>query len=617
MVAENLNLPQKVSYVELNEALGGEFVLFVGSAVSGFWINTGDSKKRFLPMVHDVTQGFFSALTSQLRGANYVDRLTEEYCKSLINRGKYKQIRLSTKFETFLWQVENRVGSANILRLIQALYLCDQGQYGSTHSTISALMRFGRVKLCFTTNFDNALENSLPRVTKVVHGIGDFYTEIDTPTIIKLHGDVIEGKIVTTTPNLARGANLREYEYLQDILNGRTVLFVGYSGVGDIDIAPVLEALGTKGTKLVWLVREGEQPPSFATHWFESDLFSQDIERNWLLRLATETGFEINNRDQSAPDWESRLASWMKKISNEEANNLVRDVLGESNGWAYLHLYHVSTQWSNAEDPPSLSSSSECIYFAEACINVAAYNTAIRALTKGLLLIQKPKEWFVITKWLGFCYWRIGLLDDALNLLQVLVHKKPIMEDFEEHYLIGLLFYIETSIDKARYLDKDKRRALYDSLELKTVSQKLTSTKTNDPGANIIRALRAEAIELMVGTKTDLDNVISYYHQAVALQSWGLAESVARVWAEFDPKNGIMALMNVDKVLIRRGHLNTVRKSVAVYLESLPLLGRLRPIYYLDGAGWNRIKAEFVEWRYRKKKAQWYVAYRENKIFIE
>src|SRR5437868_8204524 len=129
MVAvENSSLPQRISYAELNETLGEEFVLFVGSATSGFWINTGDIKRRFLPMVHDVTKGFFSALTSQLPGANYVDKLTEEYCKSLVNRGKCKQIRLSTKFETFLWQVENRVGSANIFRLIQALYLCDQGQ---------------------------------------------------------------------------------------------------------------------------------------------------------------------------------------------------------------------------------------------------------------------------------------------------------------------------------------------------------------------------------------------------------------------------------------------------------------------------------------------------------
>jgi hypothetical protein len=616
-MADGSNLPKKVSYAELDETLGREFVLFVGSAISGFWINTGGSEKRFLPMVPDISQGFFSALASQLRGSNYVDMLTEEYCKNLVNGGKYKQIRLSTKFETFLWQVENRVGSANIFRLIQALYLCDQGQYGSTHSMISALMRFGRVKLCLTTNFDNALENSLPGVTKIVHKIGDFHSQIPTPTIIKLHGDVIQGKIVTTTPGLARGGNRREYEYLQDILSGRTVLFVGYSGIGDIDIAPVLEALGTKDTKLVWLVRESEQPPSFATHWFESDLFSQDIERNWLLRLAKESGIEINSKDQDAPDWEARLASWMKEISNEEANNLVRDVLGSSNGWAYLHLYHVSTQWTNSEDPPRLSSSSECIYFAEACINVAAYSTAIRALTKGLLLIQSLKEWFIITKWLGFCYWRMGLLDDALNLLQVLINKESILEEYEEHYLTGLLFYIETAIDKARYLEKDKRHALYDSLDIKSVSQKLTSTKTDDPGANIIRALRAEAIELMVGTKTDLDNVIKYYHDAIALQSWGLAESVARVWAEFDPKNGIKALIHVDKVLIRRGHLNTVRKSVAVYLESLPFLGRWRPIYYLDGAGWNRIKTDFVEWRYRKKKARWYAANRDKKIFIE
>lgn len=99
-----------ISSAELSEKLEDDFVLFVGSAVSGF-------SPPKLAMVDTVVDGIIGLLPTKF-GASYIDQLFAKYAESLIlDNGAYRNLTRSTKFEEFLWFVSRalacRVASSN------------------------------------------------------------------------------------------------------------------------------------------------------------------------------------------------------------------------------------------------------------------------------------------------------------------------------------------------------------------------------------------------------------------------------------------------------------------------------------------------------------------------
>ncbi|HEC23472.1 MAG TPA: hypothetical protein ENI95_11215, partial [Chloroflexi bacterium] len=151
-----MNDPERLeSFDDLCVELEDSFVIFCGSAVSRYGPR---DDQIFLPLVTDITERFFSKLAMLLRRDNYHARTIAGYANALV-AGKYQSVRNTIKFERFLGQLEELLGSeAPVSSFLEALFSCEEGQFTHNHSAIASLLSTGRAVACLTTNFDNALE---------------------------------------------------------------------------------------------------------------------------------------------------------------------------------------------------------------------------------------------------------------------------------------------------------------------------------------------------------------------------------------------------------------------------------------------------------------------------
>lgn len=142
------------STTDLSKELGDEYVLFVGSAVSGVSLPK-------VPMVSEARCSILESISSKLQRGSDADRLVAQYAKHLA-RGKYRHILETTKFETFLRWVAKTIGATEMDDLLTVLYECDGNEYGPNQSAIAHLLRQPSCLACLTTNFDNSIELSFP-----------------------------------------------------------------------------------------------------------------------------------------------------------------------------------------------------------------------------------------------------------------------------------------------------------------------------------------------------------------------------------------------------------------------------------------------------------------------
>jgi hypothetical protein len=368
----SIRAPRKIeTYAELNSILGTRFIILCGSAISGGFSNEHNTIVPFLPMVSDATEKFFFHLHTSVRSGGYLDQLLSQYSLALAN-GKYQSVRLTTKFEEFLWRVERALDANKVTGLLRALYLCEDGQFLHTHATISSLMTQGRVKLCITTNFDNAIELANPDVDVLVHTSG-FRLEHppDLPTLLKLHGDVIKGNYIATIPDMIEAEKAADFSYLEDLLGSQTVLVAGYSGYGDIDIAPYVRVAKQNGARLVWLVKPEGQPPDLATDWYSTDLFSVEAEGNCLLKLSGKRKRMLPNIVDS-PEWEKRLESWIGSLTSEDVMSIIEETLNRVAGWARFHIYFVK-KWETGKSEKKVNKDLDLFSFVKLCQGITCY----------------------------------------------------------------------------------------------------------------------------------------------------------------------------------------------------------------------------------------------------
>src|ERR1044072_326674 len=147
---------------ELRIALGENFLIFCGSAVSGPR-RVNSKERKFLPMVQNVIEEFFCDLSSILQNGNYFEQTISAYADSLIN-GKYARLRWRTKFEDFILRLESIIGPSYVESFLRALFQCDKGQFAANHAAIAYLLRQRIAIGCLTTNFDNAIERAWPEL---------------------------------------------------------------------------------------------------------------------------------------------------------------------------------------------------------------------------------------------------------------------------------------------------------------------------------------------------------------------------------------------------------------------------------------------------------------------
>ena len=173
----------------------------------------------------------------------------------------------SAYFETYLPDERDR------RRFLDARLQGCKPSYG--HLCFAALMMLGRVRLIWTTNFDQLIERvcSYPVIADklarplAVAGldqpdkVNDLIRDEAWPLLVKLHGDFLYRKLKNTMPELQQqDGTLRHH--LAEECGRRGLAVVGYSGRDASVMSTLTDALQAKAPfphGLFWFIRPGEK----------------------------------------------------------------------------------------------------------------------------------------------------------------------------------------------------------------------------------------------------------------------------------------------------------------------------------------------------------------------
>jgi hypothetical protein len=306
-----MNASLTLSGPEVPGLLDQPFIIIAGSAVSGV-------APPWLPMVAPVKNAMLGRIAGQ---AAAVDPDLARLARQLCPGGSHHDLLQNTKFEEFMFFAFARLCEGRhrdaLDDLGARLFQCPPSLYGVNHSAIAYLVEHGHALACLTTNFDNALENAWPHWIVEHERVPD---ELRQGHLVKLHGDAAKRTTVCTSRDLIAVGKSRGMRNIRNLLDGRRVLVVGYSGHGDTDIAPELRA--AQGAEFIWAVRDAskgprtprDEAPDFATWQFETNL-SASSEANVLWALAASRGWQGCPSPSVEHDWKPRLEEWCEAHS--------------------------------------------------------------------------------------------------------------------------------------------------------------------------------------------------------------------------------------------------------------------------------------------------------------
>ena len=196
----------------------------------------------------DIAKPFMNVVSTTFSAQTYGDRLYAKYCELLANpEGGYKALlEKEIKYEEFLWLVSRHSSREALDKLLWLLYFCRGAEYGPNHIAIAQLLKSRRCIACFTTNFDNAIERACTELDVSLESpftmLGEYPSMLPEkggkPILVKLHGSVLDRNCVADSAALLADRSSHIHGKICNLLKGRNVLLLGYSGLGDIDISP-------------------------------------------------------------------------------------------------------------------------------------------------------------------------------------------------------------------------------------------------------------------------------------------------------------------------------------------------------------------------------------------
>ena len=566
-------LPMRIdSFSELDNLLGRDFILFCGSAISG-GTQRQNAFQTFLPMVNTVTENFYLEISNYLNHGSYLDKILSRYAFELA-KGKYTPVRTTRKFEEFLWMLERSINTNTVNELLDALFRCDPMQFNQNHLAIAKLFSEKRINLCITTNFDNAIENAYLTTNVLVHS-RDF--KLDTipnkPTLLKLHGDIVQKNYIATIPQLLTVEKMNEFSYLENLLAGKTILVAGYSSFGDTDIAPHLRILRDMGTKLIWLVKPGLAPPDISTHWFPSDLMSV-TNNNSLVKLSG-ISKHLSGHEFSYPEWRSRLSRWVSSVINSENSaSIIDESLERASAWGKFHI-HYTQKWENKRYQRNVDEVQENIDFVKKCLGVGTYYSSLRAFRKIDIESLKGSQEGLYAELIymkGFIYWRLTRLEEANRILSYFAKNSAQTVDIEITET-GLRIYLESSRDRLAVLSNTMQRLKYFreyNIQQACETLSMFSSKTINPSNELLAKLVVMDIMRFVGEPIRISDYDVVYQRSMDLQIWVSAKLAALSIIRINLKEGLKRLKKLFLISGGMYSYHTIKHFILAILDKLP-----------------------------------------------
>jgi hypothetical protein len=519
-----------------------------------------------------------------------------------------------TKFEDFIARLEDATSASTVNAFLQALFECSEHEFNFNHAAIWYLIQTRHATTCITTNFDNAIErasgNTLSRY------IGDGLPEFSPaePTLMKPHGDVISGEYVATNALLFSGSRQRKFDRLSELLRNKTVLVIGYSGTGDVDIAPSLrKAAEENGTRFVWTVEPGKDPataPAYAAV-AQFDLFQNSSADNWLLGLAVRYGAG-SFRQRVGPSWRKRLRHWFDGLAVGQIRDFVAMFFAGRVGWPLNHLLQVR-EWSFGSVAVS------DLTRGRALIEIPDYRSAMTRFENAAAL---GSDLVKINTWKGFCLWRMGREDGALELLGPIALAPSPTEASRTQTAACRRHYLEVVRDRLRRVSSSGiRRQLADKYEIDAVR---TLFLREAASVNYDEALLTEIV------LTDLDRLMGRprleclvevretYRMARDLLSRNAAGSAARALTLLSVKEGFRALRDTGVFGRDYYNLQEVRKGLVFLMAAvLPVSWEWLVLDLFDGRHAARAHLAWMGWWTRWRLRKWREAYFNDEVILE
>jgi hypothetical protein len=382
---------------QLEEALGEDFILWCGSAIS-----SGEGKPTSpFPMTGEFLAALFQNISICLQNSDIlVHKVAATYAHDL-SLGRLKPILSGLKFEDCLGRVKLAIGDEGLRQIMASTYRCRDNCANANHRAIAYLLQSGAVKTCITTNFDDGIESCAPLETFAHNPHCDNVVPASA-RVLKLHGDVRSGRYVTTAADLIKAQEDHQHGYLAPLLNGKTLFVCGYSGNGDVDLYPYLVAAASSGAKLIWADRDTNETQAIASSLVVTDLFKGPSD-NRLQELAMLKGWQPPTAPAARSDWVKGLADAVQNLDRTDLFEVVFQTLFGTAASEYLHLCQLCSKTGMDAQVPFTG--------GRPYLEWPAYNTAITQF-------QSETDSRSKLHWIGYSLWRLHRYEEALTELR-------------------------------------------------------------------------------------------------------------------------------------------------------------------------------------------------------
>lgn len=512
----------------LHSALGTGFVLFCGSAVSG-------QLEPSYPMTDVFKKETLLAIRGKLQNGSYLDKTTALYAESLAV-GHYGKLGLSDKFETFLWKLGRASDPVGVESLLRALY-GSKTHRNPNHDAIEFLLEKKIAAMCLTTNFDRAIEFG----TRLkVWCYGDKFDELPSSQVLKLHGDAYLGNSVATLPQLDEASLANYFDFLPGLLANKNVWVLGYSGTGDVDIAPHLEF---SSARLFWGGRKPQE--SRRRTGVKLDLgCGPASSENLLLALAKSYGWQPRPTAFVAASWPDEIKSWVANVPCDSLRRFIISLLSWNTDWPHLHLANIA-YWTRRSIHNQLD-------LGRAAAQASCYRTCIKwAVRTQQCTAATGPDRFEAAKLIIFSLWRIGRLREAIEKCRKLILSADSSNDqILEHLNEAVRHYLEISLEVISHTrDPVERRLLAEDADLARAISLLPKR-----AVQLLEAIATLELEFHKRAKSEQEvcaQARELYRRCEGFENWVAAGVLAQFLMQLTSDEGQALCRNVlDKTKV-------------------------------------------------------------------
>ena len=589
---------------ELKSLLGDHFVVLFGSAVSGVM-------EPGLPMIDAVTHTLLSQASVRLNSASYQEQVIAGYAQDMANkRGYHNALLKQTKFENFIFDLQGSMGKEAVDDLFVRIFTCTGEQYNNNHSALAFLLEKCICLAALTTNFDNQLELCLPGVELYIYPGRPARLPVagNRPIVVKLHGDALSKTCVATSPELSHAKSLNTYVFIEELLQDQVVLVLGYSGTGDIDIAP---HLGKYEKTLLWgnFSIEESKPklPNQIDFICDLSLAEPGMEkkgrRNLLIELAASYGWKAPTKDFPVEKlkWMEEIVYWTQQIPRENLRDFITSFMSWRTSWPHVHITYLGLQ--------KITSYQNRLDYALSTVQVAAYKSSEK-LIKTLLLSEPPNltSYLSTMELLGFTYWGQRRYQEALTTyLKILEDYKPESESKPDANVKKIIsgiarLYLEILIEVVNNNREDNDR------------RELLRNSRADYVAGILKQLEIDTnyylnqiaileTNYWLGTPVSLAETSKFFDQCMAMQEWEAAALTAQFMLTLSFPDGRKAVNEILPQLRKRGSAKLITKVNARLIYEQ--VNRRIPVQVLNFKAFTDILLVGVELIFAFKRLVW------------